>query len=148
MNENMRILLLALGIMAIVATGPPVADFGHPRSVCSIARNLAVSAFESLVRSTLPLSSEQPEGERSAEVLVRGVGESETPPSRQQMSGSTPALVSNKSAAAAFISGNAGREISSPEIVRSACAASNEREKMLPVDAAIRVKGLPVQEPG
>ncbi|MBW3670636.1 MAG: hypothetical protein KY432_03060, partial [Acidobacteria bacterium] len=78
MNENMRILLLALGIMAIVATGPPMADLGQPVSVCSIVRDLAVSAFESLVRSTLPLSSEQPEGERTADVLLGGVGEPPT----------------------------------------------------------------------
>lgn len=148
MNENMRILLLALGIMAIVATDPPITELGHPRSVCSIARNLAVSAFESLVRSTLPLSSDQPEGERTGEILVRGLSEPRTPRSGHQMPGNTPVLRSSESAAAALIIGNDGLESSSSEIVQNACAASSEREKMLRIEPVIQGRVRPVQEPG
>lgn len=70
MSENKRILLLALGTLLVLVSDPPVASHSErPHTVRWIATGLAVSAFDSLVRSTLPLSASS-EVERTDEILI------------------------------------------------------------------------------
>ena len=138
MNENRRILLLALGIMMIIASDPPVvARSDRSYSACGIVRSLAVSAFDSLVRSTLPLSTDFPEGERTEEVLV---AESTTRPAKRIAAVPAPVISADRSRSGAATSDF--RIVStSAESLQTACNGSTRSVAVLRIEAVMDVHG-------
>lgn len=150
MNENKRILLLALGIMAIIASDPPVASyFERPQSVCSIVADLAVGAFDSLVRSTLPLPSTVPEFEQSDEVLVaddaispRRAGD---PPGSDRRARKVTEQNPSQGEVVVRTSDRLVTKSAVPVLVRSSCSGSDGAPvQVLRVEAVMEVSASPI----
>lgn len=129
MNENIRILLLALGIVAVVASDPPVAHwFEQPRSACGLVTDLAVGAFESLVLSTLP-PSEPGEEVFAPERVARTEGE------RREASAAEDSRLRQS-----FVMTGARR------VMVESCQRHKAPVEMLRVEARIEVQGSPVEK--
>ncbi len=147
MNENRRILLLALGIMTILASDPPVgAGFDWSRSACAVVRNLGVSAFDALVRSTLPDPTALPEGERTQEVLV-----AERPGRRTggvAASTNRPADESRGPVQSVETTGDLRILSVSPARVRVVCDSSASPVEVLRIEAVMHVRGSATPSPG
>ena len=146
MNENRRILLLALGIITILASDPPVgARFDWSRSACAVVRSLSLSAFDSLVRSTLPDPSDLPDVERTQEVLVaersgrRAAG----------VAASSNSLAGDPRAPAQRVETTDFRIVSvSPARVRIVCDGSVRPVEVLRIEAVMDVSGSASPAPG
>ena len=141
MNDKSRILLLALVILAIVASDPPVAsNFEQPQSACRIAADLAVSAFDTLVRSTLPLPSSEPENVSSDRILVAGEPE-------RELEGAGAEAIRVPPAKEVVVASSVKTVAAEPVIVQSSCSGAERGPvEVLRVEAVMEVSASPIKQ--